>query len=429
LRGYPMNPKDHRAFYGWWVVAAAATGLFWGAPLTVFSFSVFFKPLMHDFHAGRAAISLAFTLGGSAAAISAPLAGWLTDRYGARKVILPATVMFASVLLLVRVLSANIGQFYVLYVLLGLLVNGVGPVPYGYVVSHWFNRRRGMALGLMMFGIGAGAMVIPAAAQRLIAAFGWRSAYAIFGCAVLLIALPIVAVFLKERPAEFGLMPDGTEPGSSLALKFMGPPALSLREVWRSQPFWLMVCPFFLVGASVHGCAVHLVAMLTDRGISVQTAALGSSLLGVAVLAGRVGTGFLLDHFLAPRVAALCFAGVAAGIALLCIGNSTGICFVGAFLVGLGLGAEVDMIAFLVSRYFGLAHFGQVYGFAFAAFLLAGAVGPVAMGAGFDRTGSYTTPLAALCISAAAAALLISRLGPYRYEAVRAEQKEQILRV
>jgi predicted MFS family arabinose efflux permease len=424
-----MNFRGRRGFCGWWVVATAATGLFWGAPITVFSFSVFFKPLMHDFHVGRAAISLAFTLGGLAAAISAPLAGWLTDRCGARKVILPATVMFGSTLLLAKVLSASIGQFYVLYLLLGLLVNGVGPVPYSYVISHWFDRRRGLALGLTMFGIGSGAMVIPVAAQMLIAKFGWRSTYALFGCAVLLISLPIVAVFLKENPADWGLLPDGAEPRSAPALEPAGSPGRSLGEVWQTQTFWLMVCPFFLAGASVHGCAVHLVALLSDRGMSMQTAALGSSILGAAVLIGRAGTGFLLDHVFAPCLAAVCFAGVAAGIALLRIGNSTAICFVGAFLVGLGLGAEVDMIAFLVSRYFGLRFFGQIYGFAFAAFALAGALGPVAMGAGFDFTGSYTAPLAGLCISGAAAALLISRLGPYQYETAGAEQKEQVLHV
>jgi MFS family permease len=106
---------------------------------------------MHDFHTGRAAVSLGFTLHLIVGAISVPLAGLLIDRYGARKVILPATAMFGSALLLAKVLSADIWQFYFFCLLLGLLLSGLGPVPYGSVISHWFDRRRGLALGLMMF--------------------------------------------------------------------------------------------------------------------------------------------------------------------------------------------------------------------------------------------------------------------------------------
>jgi hypothetical protein len=118
-----------------------------------------------------------------------------------------------------------------------------------------------------------------------------------------------------------------------------------------------MVCAFFLVSASVQGCVVHMVAMLTDRGITVQTAALGSSLLGAAVLIGRVGTGFLLDRLFAPYLAAVLFGGYAVGIGLLWISRAQAMALVGAFLVGLGLGAELDIIAYLVSRYFGLRAF------------------------------------------------------------------------
>src|SRR5579863_9240230 len=121
-------------FYGWWVVLACAVGLFWGPPVTVFSFPVFLKPLMQDFHAGRAAVSLGFTLHLIAIAVGAPLAGWLIDRYGSRKVILSATSMFGSILLLNKPLSANLGGFYLFNIVLGLVGNGVGPLPYGRVV-------------------------------------------------------------------------------------------------------------------------------------------------------------------------------------------------------------------------------------------------------------------------------------------------------
>jgi MFS family permease len=270
-----MNSKGHSAFYGWWVVLAAAVGLFWGAPITVFSFSVFLKPLMHDFHAGRAAISLGYTLGAIVAAVSAPAMGWLIDRYGARRVILPLTAMFGSLLICARFLSANIWHFYFFYVSLALLVHGGGPVSYGTVISHWFDRRRGLALGLTMCGIGLGAMIMPSLAQQLITRFGWRNSYAILGSAVLLISIPAVAILLKEKPQDMGLLPDGAPLAGFAADGEACAPGLSGDDARRSRTFWLMVCAFFLVSASVQGCVVHMAAMLTDRGVSIQTAAFG----------------------------------------------------------------------------------------------------------------------------------------------------------
>jgi MFS family permease len=170
-----------------------------------------------------------------------------------------------------------------------------------------------------------------------------------------------------------------------------------------------------------------MAAMLTDRGATVQTAALGSSIMGVAVLIGRAVTGYLLDRFFAPRLAALFFGGAAFGIGLLWAGTATPLALVGAFLVGLGLGAEVDIIAYLMSRYFGLRSFGKLYSFGFGAFVLAGALGSLAMGAGFDLTGSYRAPLSALFISTLVATVLMTRLGPYRYQAPQPDENEPML--
>lgn len=407
----------HTFFFGWWVVAASAVGIFWGVPVTIYSFSVFFKPLMQEFHVGRAAISLGFTLHLLAVALTAPVLGWLVNRYGARKVILRATVMFGAILVANKAFSGNIWQFYFFYLALGLLLNGVGPIPYGNVVSHWFDRRRGLALGLTMLGIGFGAMIIPSLTQQLIAKFGLQAAYAILGGAVLLISVPVVAAFLKEKPQELGLLPDGALPASGASPSDTFATGLSRNDALHSRVFWLMVCAFFLVGVSVQGCLVHMTAMLLDRGVTAQTAALGSSLVGAAVLMGRVGTGYLLDRFFGPYVSALFFGGVTLGVGLLLTRGTTSIVFAGAFLVGLGLGAEVDIIAYLISRYFGLRCFAEIYSVAIGFFALAGAFGPLLMGKGFDITGSYNGALIAFLIATLIAVVLMTRLGPYRYRA------------
>jgi MFS family permease len=415
MEDHRTNGGHRRAgFYGWWVVLACAVALFWGPPVTVFSFTVFLKPLMREFQAGRAAVSLAFTLNLVAGALTAPLTGWLVGRYGARGVTLPAAVIFGALLLANKLLSNSLWHFYIFYAALGVVVHGLGPIPCGCLISHWFDRRRGLALGLMMIGLGLGAMIMPSLAQQLIARRGWREAYSMLGAAVLLIVFPVAATLLKEKPQDLGLLPDGAPPKKSVSLSASLVSGLSARDAWHSGTFWLMVSAFFLVSASTQGCVIHLAAMLSDRGITAQTAALGSSVVGAAVLIGRVGTGYLLDHLFAPRIAAVFFGGSALGICLLWWGPAP-VAFAGGFLVGLGLGAEVDIIAYLTSRYFGLRAFGEIYSSAFAAFALAGALGPLIMGAGFDLRGSYRVPLLAFLAAILLAAVLMTRLGPYRY--------------
>ena len=160
----------------------------------------------------------------------------------------------------------------------------------------------------------------------------------------------------------------------------------------------------------------HVSAILTDRGAAVRTAAFATSLFGGGVLFGRTGTGYLLDRFFAPRIAATIFGCAAAGIGLLGMAASPELAFTAAFFIGLGLGAEVDIMAYLTSRYFGLRSFGSIYGFIFAGFGLAGGSGAYFMGAAFDGSGSYRPVLTVFCVAAFVGALLMLRVGPYRYQ-------------
>jgi hypothetical protein len=167
----------------------------------------------------------------------------------------------------------------------------------------------------MMLGMGVGATVIPSVSQRLVATLGWRLAYTVFGFSVSLIPLPVVAAFLKERPELMGLLSDGdrgTQISTPVVANDLG---LTVHDAVRTSEFWVMVCGLFLVTASVHACFIHLPAILTDRGSSASLAAFASSLFGVGLFLGRVGCGYLLDRFFAPRVAALLFSAVAIGIA------------------------------------------------------------------------------------------------------------------
>jgi MFS family permease len=413
-----MSSRRPRIFYGWVIVFTAAIGLMLGyAPIFVYSFSVFIKSLAQDFHASRTSISLAFTLANLMQSVGAPLIGRLVDRFGAHKVIIPSTVLFGLVLISFKYSSTSLWHLYAFFILIGLIGVGTAPVPYGIVVSRWFDKRRGLALGLMMMGLSTGAILLPLIAQRLIVLFGWRTAYAIVGFAALAISVPVVGTLLKDSPEKMGLQPDGEPDLNTGSQQQKNEQGVTWSAARRQPTFWLLASAFFLLGASVHACVIHLVPMLTDHGISLQRAAFASSLLGVALLIGRVFTGYFLDRFFGPYVAMLLFSGVAVGISLLWSGAGGSFPLLAAFLVGLGMGAEADIIAYLTSRYFGLRSFGVIYGFLFATFTLAGALGPVLMGVGFDHLGSYRAPLLFFLAATLVATAFLKRLGPYVYRA------------
>ncbi|MCU1306240.1 MAG: transporter [Acidobacteriaceae bacterium] len=412
-----MNGSRPRIFYGWWIVFTCALGLLSGVPIAVYSFGVFFKALANDFHASRAAISFAFTLYNVVGAFSVPMIGWLIDRYGARRVIIPATVLYALILISGTTLGSGIWRYYLFYAALGLAGSGTNPVPYGVIVAHWFNRRRGLALGFMLLGIGIGGTIVPIVTQRLIANFGWRMTYGILGCAVLLLPLPMVATFLQNDPSERGLLPDGAEATPDSPRQDLKHEGLSWHEIWHSSTFWIMTTSFFLAGASVHAGVLHMPALLTDRGLSAERGAVASSVIGLSLIAGRFGAGFLLDRFFAPRVAMLLLGASGVGLGILWAGSTGNLALAAAFLVGFGMGAEADIIAYLFGRYFGLRAFGIAFGHAFGAFMLAGALGTLLMGAAFDWTHSYTVGLGGFCIAMMLAVALLMRLGPYRFGA------------
>ncbi|HWP43169.1 MAG TPA: MFS transporter [Blastocatellia bacterium] len=409
------SPKRRKFFYGWWIVVVAGVGLFMSySSIILYSFGVFFKSLGDEFNWSRAEISLALSLSLVAMTVALPPVGRLVDRFGARRVVVPSALIFGLSFMSLRFLSASLWHFYAIYLLMGVVGSGLSMVPYCGVVSHWFDRRRGLALALAMVGAGLGSSAVPSLTHALTAAVGWRDAYALMGLMVIAVTVPVVGLFLKEKPQMMGLAPDGEAIADGAAERRRGQEqGMTTGEALRSWTFWLMSVAFLFITTSVIGCLIHLAPMLTDRGVSQKNAAMATSLFGGAVILGRIGTGYLLDRFFASYVAACFFFGAGLGIFLLWTGVSGALAFVAAFLVGMGVGAEGDIITYQVSRYFGLRAFGEIYGYVLITYTLGGIIGPLVMGIGFDSTGSYRLILGLFLLATMAAVGLMMRLGPY----------------
>ena len=388
------------------------------AMFTVFAFGALVKPLENEFGWQRGEISFALTMTNIAVVIASPLLGFIIDRTGVRRVMIPSIIIMGLAVLSMTLLNGNIWHFYAMYLLIPILGAGTLPQSYSRIIIGWFKRRRGLALGIALSGFGVGAAAIPSFAQVMIDGFGWRVAYIGFAAAIFCISLPMAFFLLKETPEEMNLLPDGdnTIPNTNANTNTNTNDhniGLSGHNATKTKPYWLILSSFFLVGIGITSILAHLVPMLIDRGVAPATAAFCMTSLGVGLIFGRILAGYLMDRFFAPYITAIFLLGLFTGIVILALGSSGGFAFVAAVFVGLATGAEISEIAYICSRYFGQKSFGQIYGTMFAAFQLGSAFGAPLMGFYYDRFGNYIGALWFIAIIVLIGTILISTLGPY----------------
>lgn len=364
--------------------------------LLVYSFSLFVKPLAAEFGWSRGEISLSIALTNLAVSLAAPVQGQLTDRFGSRGMIFLGHCALCLGLFSLAWLTPDLWHLFAAFLFIGLFGSATSPLPHARLISMWFEKDRGLGLGLMMAGVGLGSFLIPFIAQHAISGAGWRSAYLTLALLAVAIPLPLNLLLIRERQQSLG--------------RSAGESGLTRKEALRTRAWWQMTLVFFLLAVCANGVISHLAAILTDAGQDGSRAALSLSIFGVSALAGRVITGWLVDRFFAPYVAAVLFSGLLAGIGLLRIGAAGSIA---ACLTGIALGAELDVMPYLVSRYFGMRAFGAIYGLCFGAFTLGMAAGPLLMGYGFDLTHSYRSPLSALMVLLAVAVAATATLPNY----------------
>jgi predicted MFS family arabinose efflux permease len=400
LRGSDGQEQD-LGYEGWRVAVAAGAGVFVSfASVLVYTFAIFLKPLSEEFGWSRESVSAAFGIAAMTVAVCSPPLGYLLDRHHPRRIILPAVAIFGTAFASLSLLTPSIWHLYAVFFILGVVGNGTAQMAYSRAVASWFDRRRGMALAIVMSGGAIGAMVLPPATDTLVASLGWRSAFLAIGAMVLIVGLPAVALFIRERP-------------SARAQAGRPPAGATLREGLSSRVFWIAVVVLFGSSIAQNGALTHMSALLTDRGVSASGGAIALSAMGAASLAGRLATGWLLDRFFAGRVAFGLLALAALGTLLLATADSLTTGVVAAALIGLGMGGEADVTPYILSRYFGLRAFSMLYGLTWTFYAVAGAVGPVLMGRAFDATGSYEALLTQLAVLTLLAGALMLLLPPY----------------
>jgi MFS family permease len=374
----------------------------------VFTLGLFIGPISDEFGWDRADISLAGGVAGLCSALTVPFIGVFMDRWGVRRVLIPAIVAFGASVALIATSPNSLAIFLAFYAIAGIAGSGQGPLGYAKSIASWFDEKRGFALGITMAGIGMGAALMPQYAQFLIGTLGWRAAYLGLGALIAIVALPSVFFFIRDPQVASASF----EPADHPSLQSMSGQEVS--EALKDFRFWLLATVLLIVSVVTNGVVVHIVPILTDHGYASNQAAALMIAVGLSTMAGRLLSGYLVDRVFAPYVAAFFFLLPSLGLYFL---GSASYPILGIISIGLASGTEVDMIAFLTSRYFGLRRFGQLYGLLFAIFTAGPAIGPYMMGLSFVRLHSYAPTLLLFSLALGVASVVILCLGPYRYPA------------
>jgi MFS family permease len=382
----------------WFLPLTAALGAATSA-LCIYSLGPFMEPLSREFGWSRAQISVGISVATFSSGIFCVPIGILVDRVGPRCVGLIGVPAMSGVFALLSTTTGTVANWIGLWIGIALGMMFVQPIVWISAVATRFEASRGLAFAMTLSGPSVAAVVNPVLATWLIGNYGWRTAFAAMGGGWALLVFPILVMFFR------GAQDTGPQERAVLT-------GITVSEGLRSPALYklLLAIPLFTFTAS--GALVHFVPILTDRGATPLAAAGIASLIGIFSIVGRLGTGALLDRFPAHLIGATAFMlPILAAALLLWDGADPVSQSIAAATLGLTVGSEVDVIAYLAARHFGLKNYGALYGALLMALSLGAACGPLAAGAVFDRYGSYAPFLMLTMLTMPASAAALGSLG------------------
>lgn len=382
--------SNPRVYYGWCVVAAAFVVNFIGFGC-VYTFSTFVAPLQNDFDASRGSVSLVFSLAGFLYFGLGIVSGPLADRWGSRRLAVIG-MLLTGLGMAAAGAARNLAEVYVAYGLgVGLGV-GCSYVPSVGAVQRWFERRRGLASGLAVSGIGAGTLVMPPLAAFLINSLGWHEAYLALGGLAAVLGGG-AALLIENDPYHYGLDVDADH--ARLGKQAGQAAEMSLHEAIRSRQFISLYAACLICSFGVFVPFVHLVPYAQDHGIPQPSAVLLLGIIGVGSTVGRFFLGGVADR-MGRRLALLTtYAGMALTFGMWAIATGFWPLGVFAFAYGAIYGGWVALLPALVTDYFGGRNVSGIIGILYSSVAVGTLIGPAAAGFAFDMSHSYTLPILA----------------------------------
>jgi len=392
------------------VVVAAMVGVALGlSPIPFYTIGMLAPQLSAEFGWSFAALMASITVQSGVVMIASPLAGIAIDRFGARPVALVSLPLFGLSFMSLALSNGSLTLYYAQWVIMAVLGVGTLSATWTRVVTQWFDKWRGMALGLASCGTGITGFIIKPLCAHLIETHGWRTAVVVVGCLPIVVGVPVVALLFREM-ARGAAAPDKPLEAAEEVVQ----PGLTLAEAARDRRLWIMAGAFLFIAFALTAPTPNLENILKTRAFTLPQIGEITAAFGLSVIAGRLIGGWLLDRFWAPLIALVILAFPALGCWLLTSSAlSPLIATLAVISLGFGAGFEFDLLAYLISRFFGQRHYGAIYGCFYAVIAFAGGLGPVVFGYVFDRIGDYTIALRSGSACLVVGAVLLLAMGAY----------------
>ncbi|WP_321476896.1 MFS transporter [uncultured Paludibaculum sp.] len=396
-----------RIFHGWFIAAAAFVTLFITVGVPFYGMPFFYDYFIRDFGWTRAQTSSGIAV---ATILIQPAAGLLLHRFSPRRLILFGSAMLALAL---AGFSFGNGSLLLYYLAWGAFMTGYvysGPLPHQVILSQWFRRNRGLAMGFAYLGLGLGGAVSQkCVALPLIQAFGWRTAL-LWMAASFVLLVPLLLFLVRDRPSDLGLNPDGDpQPPEEARLE-----SKPFRQLLRQPSFWLLAAGSACSIGAIGSVNQHMKLLFQDAGLSGSTVADTTFLILISSLAGRVVMGWMADRFSKKRVMLAAYLFVALPLPLLFVIEQPGAPELFAVLFGFGLGADFMLIPLMAAQLFGANSLARVMGIVLPVDSIAQTCFPFLLGLMRDRLGDYHSGVvlvAALALAGATAVAFLPPLG------------------
>ncbi|MFC2048249.1 MFS transporter [Chloroflexota bacterium] len=387
-----LKQKRPKVFYGWWIVGAGLFIALYVAGTIHLGFTAVFEPLAEEFGWSYAQISLAASLRGMEIGILVPLAGFLADRWGPRRLVFGGGILiFLGFLLFSRV--SSLGMFYMAAVLIAMGMSSCTNALLVIAVANWFRRKVGIAVGIVVSGVGLGGFLVPII-TILVDTLGWRTAVFILGLGMLVIVLPL-SLLLRHKPEQYGYLPDGevsvpVEAGEPLTSSESAEISIPARQAIRNRAVWHIALATMCCVFAVQAVVIHVMPYLSSIGIIRSVSSLVALALPVTSICGRVGAGWLGDRIGRRKVFAFSLILITMGMLFFgYAGEAVWLLVPFVFTFGLGWGSIVTTRIALLRQYFGRSSFGTILGFSVGVSTVGTMAGPPLAGWVFDTWGSY----------------------------------------
>ena len=359
-----------------------------------YSYGVFFKAIAEDFGGSRLGVAIGLTVTNAVGAIAAPYVGRALDKYPLRNVMGIGALFMAFGFLGLSFVQNELQFYLVLGLFIGFGASSMGNLATSKLVTNWFDKRRGTALGIAAAGVSLSGVIMPYISAELIENFGWRQGFLVYSAFTFLVVVPLIFRLVISRPEDVGLRPDGAMPikfddGSILPPVEKAPPKMRLLELFKEHNFRMIVLTFSLLFCSMSATLTHMIPRLTDFGYTLVEASLVMSLCAGFGVVGKLSFGWLSDRLSVRKVMAIVILLQFTGQYLMFSSLDYLTFAIGASMFGYGVGGVVPMHGAVVGKTFGRDRFGAVLGLMRPAMFPIQILGVPFAGWIFDVTGSY----------------------------------------